>query len=111
MPMEERLEFRVSFQKLLLGLMFTIVPVSLAGLYAITHTYRSLEATIGGHFKVIAESTAAATHQFITERILDVGEMTVEPAIAASGIPSQERLPPRSRRSIKPGTRRQPTRS
>ncbi|HZT30628.1 MAG TPA: cache domain-containing protein [Bryobacteraceae bacterium] len=88
MPMEERLEFRVSFQKLLLGLMFTIVPVSLAGLYAITHTYRSLEATIGGHFKVIAESTAAATHQFITERILDVGEMTVEPAIVDAVVAS-----------------------
>jgi hypothetical protein len=81
MPLEEQLEFRVPFQKLLLGLMFTIVPISLVGLFAITQTDTSLEATIGTHFKVIADSTAAATHQFFTERILQAAEMTVEPAI------------------------------
>lgn len=81
MPMEERLEFRMPFQKLLLGLIFTIVPISFVGVYAIAHIHKSLETTIGGHFKVIADSSANATHQFITERLRQIGDMTVESSI------------------------------
>lgn len=59
MPLEEKFEVRVSLPKLLIGLLLTVVPISVLGLYSITESQKSLERTIGHYFKTIAESTAA----------------------------------------------------
>ncbi len=81
MPMEEKFELRVSLPKLLIGLLLTVVPISVLGLYSITQSQKSLERTIGHYFKTIAEGTAVETAHFITDRVTDVGVIAAQPAI------------------------------
>jgi hypothetical protein len=80
MPQEEQFEFRISTKKLLVVLVLALLP-SAAGLYSISRSHNSLESTVGGHFKTIAESTAAAISQFIDDRVVEVALITAEPAI------------------------------
>jgi thymidylate kinase len=77
----DKFEFRISYKKLLIGLLVTIVPISLAGLYAITQSDRALESTIGTHFKIIAESTATEVSRFIHDRVISVGAMAAQPVV------------------------------
>ena len=96
MPIRERFEIRVSTQKLLVGLLLTAVPVCLAGLYSLTQSHKSLERSVGNQFKMIAESTAAATSQFIQDRVVEVAMITADPAIleaVTAGDRSYEGLP------------------
>ena len=81
MPMEEKFELRVSLPKLLIGLLLTVVPISVLGLYSIAQSQKSLERTIGHYFKTIAEGTAVETAHFITDRVIDVGVLAAQPAI------------------------------
>ena len=81
MPKEEKFELRVSLPKLLIGLLLTVVPISVLGLYSITQSQKSLERTIGHYFKTIAEGTAVETAHFITDRVTDVGVIAAQPAI------------------------------
>ncbi|MBI1788876.1 MAG: cache domain-containing protein [Acidobacteria bacterium] len=69
---QERLEFRVPFRKLLIGLALTLLPVSLAGFYSLNHSQDALEKTIGSHFKAIGESTAAEISQTIHDLVRHV---------------------------------------
>ncbi len=77
---EERFEVRISFRKLLVGLLLALVP-SIAGLYSITRSHQSLERTLGRHFHTIAESTAAAVSQFIHDRVIEVAMIATDPAV------------------------------
>ena len=77
----ERFELRLSFKRLLVGLLVTVVPISLAGLYAITKSDRELRHTVGTHFKIFAESTATEVSSFIHECVLHVGAMSVSNSI------------------------------
>lgn len=77
----ERYEVRVPFRRLLIAMLLTIVPISIAGLYTISLSERSLEKTIGTHFKTIAESTALEVSQFIHDRVLNVGAMANATAV------------------------------
>ncbi len=77
----ESLEFRIPVYRLLIMLLVTVVPISIAGLYSLSQSDRSLRATIGSHFKAIAGSTAAEVSQFIHERVTDVGELAAEPRL------------------------------
>jgi hypothetical protein len=81
MPLEEKLEVRFSPPKLLIGLLLTVVPISVLGLYSISQSRKSMERTIGYYFKTMAESTAAATSHFIRDRVVDVGGIAAQPAI------------------------------
>lgn len=81
MPLEENFEFRVSFRKLLIGLLVSLIPISLAGLYTITLSERLLERTIGNHFKTIADLTAADISQYVSNRVVDVATIAVEPLV------------------------------
>ncbi len=81
MPLEEKFEFRVSFSKLLIGLLFSCIPISLVGLFAIAQSQRSMEAAIGNHFKTIANLTAADVSQYISNRVIDVAAIAVEPLL------------------------------
>lgn len=81
MPLEEKFEVPFSLPKLLIGLLLTVVPISVLGLYSITESQKSLERTIGHYFKTIAESTAAETAHFITDRMVDVAVIAAQPAI------------------------------
>jgi hypothetical protein len=77
----ERYEVRVPFKRLLIALLLTVVPISIAGLYTLSLSERSLEKTIGTHFKTIAESTALEVSQFIHDRVLNVGAMANASAV------------------------------
>jgi hypothetical protein len=81
MPLEDKLEVRVSPRKLLIGLLITVVPISVLGLYSISQSQKSLERTIGHYFKTVAESTAGSTSRFIKDRVVDVAMIAAQPAI------------------------------
>ncbi|MCW5982312.1 MAG: cache domain-containing protein [Bryobacteraceae bacterium] len=74
-------ELRISFRRLLIGLLVTVVPICLVALYALTKSDRELQRTIGSHFKVVAESTAREISQFIHDRVVQVGTLAAAPTI------------------------------
>ena len=76
----DALEIRVSLQKLLIGLILVIVPLSFVGLYLTSESDTALEQTLGIHFRTIAQTEGAATAQFINDRTLDVAALAVNPA-------------------------------
>jgi hypothetical protein len=75
-------EIRISLQKLLIGLILVIVPLSFFGLYLTSEADASLKQTIGTHFRSIAQTEGTATSQFIDDRILDVAALARNPAVA-----------------------------
>jgi len=77
----EKFEFRISFKRLLIGLLVTVAPISIVGLYAITKSDSELQHTIGTHFKIFAESTTQEVNLFIGERVMHVGTIATEPSI------------------------------
>ena len=84
----ESFEIRIPFQKLLIGLALALVPLSAVGLYSITQTDKSLEKTIGSHFKTIADTTAAEIAQYIHDRVVDVGQIANDPAVTSAVVAS-----------------------
>ncbi len=80
----ENFEFRISFKRLLIGLLITVVPMSLVGLYAITKSDKELQATIGTHFKIHAESTAQQVAQVIHDRVVLAGTLATEPSVVTA---------------------------
>ena len=76
------LDVQISLQKLLTGLIVVIVPLSIVGLYLTSHADSSLQQTIGMHFGTIALTDAAATSQFIGDRIVDITAIAGDPTIA-----------------------------
>lgn len=81
-------ELRVSFRKLLIGMLVTITPISLFGLWAVSRTSRSMEAVIGNHFTTIAQSAAAEVshlvHQYVEQAAMIAAEASVEDAVTAA---------------------------
>ena len=77
----DTLEIRFSLQKLLIGLILVIVPLSVVGLYLTSEADTSLEQTIGTHFRSIAQTEGTATSQFINDRVLDVAALARNPAV------------------------------
>ena len=75
------LEIRVSLQKLLIGLILVIVPLSFVGLYLTSESDTALKQTLGIHFRTIAQTEATAIAQFINDRTLDVATLAVNPAV------------------------------
>ena len=84
MPIEDRFELSITLKTLLIALLITAVPISLAGLYSTAQSQNSLEQTIGSHFRLLAESTAAEVSHFIHDRVIDVGELVIEPDVIAA---------------------------
>ena len=58
----DTLEIRISLQKLLIGLILVIVPLSLIGLYLTSEAGTSQEQTTGAHFRSIAQAAVSYTH-------------------------------------------------
>ncbi len=77
----DTLEVRFSLQKLLIGLILVIVPLSVVGLYLTSEADTALEQTIGTHFRSIAQIEGTATSQFINDRVLDVAALARNPAV------------------------------
>ena len=77
----DALEIRISLQKLLIGLILIIVPLSVVGLYLTSDAETSLKQTIGAHFRSIAQAEGMATSQFINDQVLDVAALAMNPAV------------------------------
>ncbi len=77
----DSLEIRVSLQKLLLGLVVVIVPLSLVGLYITSESVSSLEEADGAHMKAVAQANAGAVSQFIDRLVTEVGSIALAPAL------------------------------
>lgn len=84
MPTIDGVDLRVSLKKLLIGVLVTIVPISLVSLYALTQTYQALEGTIGGHLEAVADMTATEVSQYIQERVLDIAGMAAGPEVISA---------------------------
>ena len=91
----DTLEIRISLQKLLIGLILVIVPLSVVGLYLTSEAETSLKQTIGAHFRSIAQTEGTATSQFINDRVLEVAVLARNPAVADAVTAAQ-----RSRRGL-----------
>src|SRR5258708_21572214 len=72
-------DIQISLQKLLTGLIVLIVPLSVVGLYLTSNADSSLQQTVGMHFRIIAQTDAAAASPFIRDRIIDVSAIAVDP--------------------------------
>ena len=77
----ERFAFTISARKLLVGLLVTVVPLSLFALYTVNRAAGDAERKIGGHFKTIAASTADAISDFIHGTVVEVTSMAGNPAV------------------------------
>ncbi len=71
-------DIQISLQKFLTGLIVVIVPLSVVGLYLTSNADSSLQQTVGMHFRIIAQTDAAAASQFIRDRIIDVSAIAVD---------------------------------
>lgn len=80
MPLEAS-ELRISLEKLLIGLVVAIVPLSIAGLYITTRSDHSFEQTTGTQYKAIAESTVNTIAQFVADRITDCAIIAADPTV------------------------------
>ncbi len=77
----EKFELRISASRLLIGLLVIIIPISVAGLYSLAHSDRALERALGSNFKALAEATAAGVSQYMHDRVVDAGMMTVNQSV------------------------------
>jgi cache domain-containing protein len=81
MPLEEHFEIRISPGRLLIALLVVLIPICLAGLYGISRTDQALESTIGGNYKAIAETAAGALSQFLSDRVVQAGQIAASPEV------------------------------
>ena len=72
---------QISLQKLLIGLIVVIVPLSVVGLYLTANADSSLRQTVGMHFRTIAQYNAVAASRFMRDRIIDVRTIAREPDV------------------------------
>jgi hypothetical protein len=80
MPLD-RLEVRVSIQKVLLGLIIVIVPLSIIGLYLTTRTDTALNESIGTQFKTLAGLYGNEVSEFFHDRVSDVAMVAMDPVL------------------------------
>ncbi|HXR78043.1 MAG TPA: cache domain-containing protein [Bryobacteraceae bacterium] len=89
MPLD-RLEVRVSIQKVLLGLIIVIVPLSIIGLYLTTRTDTALNQSIGTQFKTLAGIYGNEVFEFFHDRVSDVATIAMDPVLV-DGVLSADR--------------------
>src|SRR5277367_7065903 len=85
----DRLEVKVSIQRLLLGLTLVIVPLSVLGLYLTERSDRALDRTTGQQFKTMADMFSREVSVFFTDRVQDAkilaSDSAVVDAVEAAG--------------------------
>jgi Cache domain len=90
------LEIRISLQKFLTGLILIIVPLSVVGLYLTFESHTSLQQEIGMYFKGVAQTKAAATAQYVHDRLADVSAITLEPVVVDAVTTANHAYEPRN---------------
>ncbi len=77
----EGFDVRISLQRLLVGLILSIVPLSILGFYITAYSEKALELAVGGHFKIIADSKAGQIGQFVNDLVVVMGALASVPAV------------------------------
>jgi preprotein translocase subunit SecG len=77
----DRFEVRVSIQKVLLGLVLVIVPLSIVGLVLTTRSDTALDASIGGHLKTMAQMYSNSLSHEIHDRVSAVKLIAADPGV------------------------------
>lgn len=77
----DRFEVRVSIQKVLLGLVLVIVPLSIVGLALTTRSDGALDASVGGHLKMTAQMYSNSLAHEIGDRVAAVKLIAADPGI------------------------------
>jgi Cache domain len=85
----DRLEVKVSIQKLLLGLTLVIVPLSVLGLYLTERSDKALDQATGQQFKTMADMYSREVSAFFADRVQDAKllatDTTVVDAVESAG--------------------------
>jgi hypothetical protein len=74
-------DIKISLQRLLTGMIVVIVPLSVVGLYLTSNSDTNLRQAVGTHLRTFAQTDAAVTSQFISDRVVDVRALAEEPAV------------------------------
>ena len=77
----EVFELRVPFLKLLIGVLVTLLPLSLLGVYTMSAGADRLQEEIGGHYETIASGIASQVAQFIRADTTQVVFMAADPTV------------------------------
>src|SRR4051812_8657680 len=77
----DRFEVRISIQKVLLGLVLVIVPLSIVGLYLTSQSDRALSSSIGTHLKTLAQMYSADISHLVNDRIAAVKLISADPGL------------------------------
>ena len=77
----EGFDVRISLQRLLVGLILSIVPLSILGFYITAHSEKALEVAVGSHFKIIADSKAGQIGQFVNDLVVVMGALASVPDV------------------------------
>jgi len=82
----DRFEVRVSIQKILLGLVLVIVPLSIVGLILTTRSDVALDASIGSHLKMMAHMYSSNLSHEVTDRVSAVKLIAADPGVVEAVI-------------------------
>ena len=77
----QTLKFQISFRRLLIGLVATVVPISILALYTVSAGRRNFEKVMGAHLQGVAASTATEVADFVHYTVLESGVMAVNPTL------------------------------
>jgi hypothetical protein len=77
----EGFDVRISLQRLLIGLILTIVPLSILGIYITARSEKALELATGNHFRIIADSKAGQIAQFVNDLVVVMGALASSPFV------------------------------
>lgn len=80
MPLDP-LEVRTSLQRLLVGLMLILVPLTVFGLYVALQGDSYVRQTNGDHFRTFTRISAEITSRFVGEFVKDVGAIANSPNV------------------------------
>jgi hypothetical protein len=74
-------EFHIPLQRLLLGLIIILAPITIFGLYIGLEASRQVQQMNGAYFRTITRGSAAITSQFIGESVAEVVQIANEPNV------------------------------
>lgn len=77
----QRSYLKIPTTKLFIGLLVSLVPFCIIGLYTIQKAENALESTIGTHFQTIATTASSEIESFINNRVVSVGTLAASPVV------------------------------
>jgi hypothetical protein len=99
--MPRTFEFTVSSRRLMIGLLVTVVPISLIAILASTRTGRNAENAAGQNLRIISESIAAVVKERVRAKVIEAALMSSDTALLDQVIASNKRYDRRGDQEIK----------